>query len=111
MNDRFPDFIRALPRPDTPLPLEAYLIPSDVALSMFYEATDDEVEVSEHVHGDQWGVVLSGEVDVTISGETHTYFRGDTYFIPAGVPHAALVRAGSRGIDVFADHDRYRPQR
>ena len=38
------------------------------------------VEVPEHAHGAQWGVVLEGWVEFTIGGETQTYRRGDTYY-------------------------------
>ena len=63
----------------------------------------------EHEHRDQWGVVLEGEVNMTIGGTKRNYRQGETYFVPAGVPHIARVRAGTRGIDVFAERDRYRP--
>ena len=53
------------------------------ALAMFYEIPDG-VEVPEHAHGAQWGVVLEGAVEFTIGGETRTYRRGDTYFVPDG---------------------------
>lgn len=74
---------------------------------MFYELPDG-VEVPEHAHGAQWGVVLAGEVEFTIGVETTTYRRGDTFFVPADVPHRATISPGYVGIDVFADADRYR---
>ena len=43
--------------------------------------------VPEHTHGDQWGIVLQGTVRITIGTETHECHGGDTYFVPAGVPH------------------------
>ena len=35
--------------------------------------------------------------------------RGDTYFVPAGVPHTTWVEPGTRGLDIFEEHDRYLP--
>ena len=62
----------------------------DGALAMFYEIPDG-VEVPEHAHGAQWGVVLEGSVEFTIDGETRTYRRGDTYFVPDQAPHSAVI--------------------
>ena len=72
---------------------------------MFYEIPDG-VDVPEHAHGAQWGVVLAGSVDFTIGGETTAYGRGDTYYVPDGVPQRRHP-PGFVGIDVFADADRY----
>ena len=103
----FAEFIRALPMADSPLAsLRGWLLGSDQALAMFYEFPDG-VEVPAHAHGAQWGVVLEGTVEFTIGGETRTYGRGDTYYVPDGVVHAAVISPGYVGIDVFADADRY----
>lgn len=103
----FAEFIRALPLVDSPLAsLRGWMLQTGEALAMFYEIPDG-VEVPEHAHGAQWGVVLAGSVDFTIGGETNTYARGDTYEIPDGVAHSAVIHPGFVGIDVFADADRY----
>ena len=91
--------------------LDAYLSSGDRGLVMFYEATDHDIVVPEHVHGDQWGIVLSGTVRIEIGGEMHECRRGDTYFVPGGVPHVTWVAAGTRGLDIFEEHDRYLPER
>jgi quercetin dioxygenase-like cupin family protein len=105
----FPDFIRALPTPESPLTsLRGWLLGGGAApLAMFYEIPDG-VEVPEHAHGAQWGVVLEGRVDFTVEGEERTYVKGDSYYISAGARHRALIHPGFAGIDVFADGDRYR---
>jgi len=104
----FPEFIRALPMVDSPLAsLRGWMLRSGQALAMFYEIPDG-VEVPEHTHGAQWGVVLEGSVEFTIGGETTTYRPGDTYFVPDAIAHSAVISPGYVGIDVFADADRYR---
>ena len=106
----FPEFIRALPRPDSPLQgLEAWMLQTGQAMAMFFELPEG-VQVPEHSHGAQWGVVLRGRLEFTIGGETRVYEQGDTYFVPAGVAHEATIHPGYAGIDVFADADRYRPR-
>lgn len=109
METGFPPFIEALPAPDSPIPMDAHLVPGGPVLPMFYEI-DQDVEVPEHAHGAQWGVVLDGEMEMTIGGHTATYTRGDTYYVPAGVSHVTRIKGGYRGIDVFADADRYQPK-
>lgn len=106
----FPDFITALPEPDSPLAgLRARMLQTDQAMAMFFELPDG-LDLPEHSHGAQWGVVLEGRIDFTIGGETRTYAHGDTYYVPPGVPHSAVIHPGFVGIDVFADADRYRPK-
>ena len=63
----------------------------------------------EFTHMNVAVAVLSGTVEIRIGDETEVCHRGDTYFVPGGVPHVTLVRAGTRGLDVFEEHDRYRP--
>jgi len=106
----FPEFIRALPEPDSPLQgLDARMLQTAQAMAMFFELPAG-VHVPEHAHGAQWGVVLEGRLEFTIGGETRVYEKGDTYFVPAGVAHEAVIHPGFVGIDVFADADRYRPK-
>lgn len=105
----FPDFIQALPQPDSPVRMQARIIPNPYCVPMSYEM-DEDVEVPEHVHGAQWGVVLDGEMEMVIGGEASVYHRGDTYYVPPSVSHITRIKAGHRGIDVFADPDRYLPK-
>jgi quercetin dioxygenase-like cupin family protein len=110
MADRepFAEFIRTLPMVDSPLAsLRGWMLQNDRALAMFYEISDG-VEVPEHSHGAQWGVVLEGTMEFTIGGETRVYGPGDAYYVPESVAHSAVISPGYVGIDVFADADRYR---
>ena len=63
--------------------------------------------VPMHSHGEQWGIVVEGEMELTIGDETERYGPGDSYHIPAGVEHGAVFLSHFRAIDVFADGDRY----
>ena len=103
----FPDFIDALPVPDSPVLMKARIVPSEHVLTMFYSVPDD-IEIPEHAHGAQWGVVLEGEMSMTIDGSEQVYRHGDTYYVPAGAVHLTRIKAGYRGIDVFADAHRYK---
>ena len=63
-------------------------------------------QIPPHSHGEQWGIVVQGEMDLTVGGETKRYRAGDSYHIPAGVEHGATFLTHFRAIDVFADVDR-----
>lgn len=59
------------------------------------------VPMHSHPH-EQAGIVLEGEFDMTIGGETRRARKGDMYIIPGGVEHA--VYTGSEhavALDVF----------
>jgi hypothetical protein len=107
----FPPFVRSLPEADLPFEgLRGWLAKSESSLLMFNESAV-ELAVPEHSHGDQWGIIIDGRIDLTIGGTLHTFTRGDSYFIPSGTPHRATIYPGFRAIDYFADRDRYRVKR
>ena len=53
---------------------------------------DPHVQVPEHKHPhEQFGVVLSGELTLTIGGEPLRLVAGEMYLIPGDVPHSAVA--------------------
>src|SRR5512147_1891600 len=105
----YPDFIDALPSIDVPFPddvVRTSVVRSDDGLVVFFTFLKD-MKLPMHAHGAQWGTVIEGEIEFTIGGETRTYRPGDSYTIPAGVQHGAMIKAGTRVIDVFEEADRY----
>jgi quercetin dioxygenase-like cupin family protein len=105
----YPEFISALPAIAVPFPpdvLQTAAVCSDDALVVFFTFLQD-INLPMHAHGAQWGTILAGEIELTIGTETRTYRPGDSYYIPAGVMHGAIVKAGTRAIDVFQEADRY----
>jgi len=106
----FPDFIEAFPGIDVPFPedvVQTAVVQSDAGLVAFFSFLKD-MELPVHSHGAQWGTVVEGEIEFTIGRETKTYRAGDSYSIPAGVEHGALIKSGTRVIDVFEEADRYK---
>jgi quercetin dioxygenase-like cupin family protein len=56
--------------------------------------------VEEHSHvNEQMGLVLDGELDFTIGGETKRLRPGDVFRIPGGVPHSVV--AGDKPVKVL----------
>ena len=104
----FPEPIVTLPEADIPLQgITAYLSQSDTHQIIFMTFRED-VELPEHSHAGQWGVVLEGRIDLTIAGIRKTFTRGDHYFIPEGVKHSSRIYAGYADITYFNEPDRYR---
>lgn len=107
----FPDPIRKLPEADIPLAgIRAYLSQAESHQVIFMEFEQD-VELPEHAHEAQVGIVLEGQIDLTIGGEERTYCKGDRYYIPTGVRHSGKIYAGYADVTFFDEPDRYQAKR
>jgi quercetin dioxygenase-like cupin family protein len=54
-----------------------------------------------HYH-EQAGIVLEGELEFTIAGETQLLQQGDLYFIPSNIEHCVKVNScPAKVLDVF----------
>ena len=107
MNQVFPDPIRNLPKADIPLDgLTAYISQSDTHQILFMEFEKD-VDLPEHSHADQIGVVLEGKIEMVIDGKKHRFTKGDRYHIPKGVRHSGKIFAGYADITFFNEPNRY----
>jgi quercetin dioxygenase-like cupin family protein len=76
-------------------------------LFMIFES---DVEIPEHSHAAQWGVVLEGEISLKIGNTEHVLRKSDEFYIPEGMKHSSGIKAGYRDITVFKQKDRYRRQ-
>ncbi len=82
MAEIFPEPVRKLPQAHIPLKgMSAYLSQSKNHQIIFMEFSED-VEVPEHSHADQWGIVLESKIDLTINGIERTYEKGERFFFP-----------------------------
>ena len=103
----FPEPIQQLPEANIPLSgLTAYLSQSEQHQIIFMQFSED-VDLPEHTHESQWGIVLEGKIDLVIDGVPHTFQKGDRYFIPKSVPHSGRIYAGYADITFFDQKDRY----
>lgn len=108
MSEVFPEPIRCLPQAEIPLSgLSAYVSQSDNHQILFMNF-DEDVEIPEHSHEDQWGVILEGKIDLVIEGVKQTHTKGDRVFIPKGAKHSAKIYAGYADISFFNEKDRYK---
>lgn len=110
MKSIFPEPILNLPEADIPLKgISAYLSQGSDHQIIFMNFSED-IDLPEHSHEDQWGIVLEGKIELTIDGKTETYQRGDRYFIPKGVKHSGRIHAGYADMTYFHQRDRYSPK-
>jgi quercetin dioxygenase-like cupin family protein len=107
MSDIFPKPIQDLPEADIPLPgLRAYLSQS-VKHQILFMAFDKDTELPEHSHSAQVGFILEGKIELNINGKKQMYTKGDSYYIPDGEKHSAMIYAGYTDITFFDEPNRY----
>lgn len=108
MSHTFPKPICELPMADIPLKgIEAYLSQGNDHQIIFMYFKED-VELPEHAHESQWGIVLEGHIELTIDGSKKNYYKGDRYFIPKDVKHSGKIYAGYADMTFFNQKDRYK---
>lgn len=107
MPDIFPAPIMRLPEADIPLDgIKACLSQGSDHQIIFMEFSKD-VDLKEHAHAGQWGVVLEGKIELVIGGVRSTYEKGDRYYIPEGMKHSGKIYKGYADITFFDQADRY----
>jgi len=104
----FPEVIRSLPLADVPIDgCIAHMVQCEKQQILFMQF-EREIEVAEHFHNAQWGIVLAGSIRLTIEGETREFTTGDSYYIKSGEKHNAYISAGYADITYFDQPNRYR---
>lgn len=103
----YPEFLRNLPEIDILFEgIRGWLIQSNNMQIVFFDI-DPVGEVPPHSHCAQWGLIIEGEMRLTIGSDTELYKKGDWYFIPEGVIHSATFLSRVHAIDVFDAPKRY----
>jgi len=104
----YPKMISCLPMADIPFKgVKGWLLQGAAQQLVFMEI-EAVGEVPEHSHGAQFGIVLDGEMTLTVGGSRHRYRKGDTYYIPANIPHSAVFHTKVYVIDFFDERERYK---
>ena len=74
----------------------------NVLLSLLELAPHGDVPLHSHPH-EQVGIVLEGELELTIDGETRLLGAGEIFVIPGNVEHSARTHdKPARALDVFS---------
>ncbi len=104
----YPEMLRDLPGIDISLEgVRGWLLQSKDKQIAFFDI-EPVGKVPPHSHCAQWGLVVEGEMSLTIGKKTRVYRKGDWYYIPEGVVHSATFLTRVNVIDVFDDPERYK---
>ncbi|MFH2057087.1 MAG: cupin domain-containing protein [bacterium] len=104
----YPEMIRGLPQVDVPFKgVRGWLISGGNKQIVFFDI-EPVGQVPPHAHCAQWGIVVSGEMKLTIGEAAKVYKPGDWYYIPEGVVHSANFLSRVNVIDMFDAPDRYK---
>jgi len=107
MKNLFPRPIRHLPEVDMPFSnYEAYLS-QGADHQIIFMRFDEDIDLPEHCHEEQWGIVLEGKIELTIDGKTRIYTKGDRYFIEKDIKHSGKIFSGYADMTFFNQKDRY----
>jgi len=80
MTELFPEPIRRLPEADIPLAGVTAHLSQSASHQIIFMAFSEDVELPEHSHAAQIGIVLEGKLDLVIGGSSGTYVKGDRYY-------------------------------
>ncbi|MFX1318335.1 MAG: cupin domain-containing protein [Promethearchaeota archaeon] len=106
----YPPIIKALPQVDIGIDgIKAWLAQGDTFQIVFFEIQAG-VTIPLHSHKAQYGIVLEGEMTLTIGNQTHEFRVGDSYYIPENVSHHGVFHTFVRAMDFFDEPSRYRPK-
>lgn len=105
--DKYPEIITKLPKADINIPdVQGWIAQGKDFQIVFFEIEPVGI-IPPHSHGAQFGIVIEGEISLTIGDETKNYKKGDSYYIPSGVVHQAEFLSYFRAMDFFEDSSRY----
>ena len=106
----FPKMVTDLPEIDISLEgVRGWLLQGADRQVVFFEI-EHIGAIPEHSHGEQWGIVVEGEAELTVNGVKKICRKGDHYHIPAGALHSVAIRTRVKAIDFFAEANRYKPK-
>lgn len=106
----FPTPITALPEADIPIAGIQAFMSQGANNQIIFMQFDEDVELHEHSHAAQWGIVLEGRIDLAIDGVFRSYLKGDRFYIPEGVTHFGKIYAGYADMTFFDQANRYNPK-
>jgi quercetin dioxygenase-like cupin family protein len=107
----YPETITCLPEAEIQIEgAKAWILQAESSQLVFFQF-EANIDLPAHSHGYvQWGIVIDGEMELTISGKPRTCRKGDEYVIPAGAPHSARFLQKTRVMDFFPEKNRYQPK-
>ncbi|MFW9854614.1 MAG: cupin domain-containing protein [Candidatus Thorarchaeota archaeon] len=107
VSEFYPPIISSLPEAKIPLEgIKGWIAQGETFQIVFFDISSIG-RLPPHSHAAQFGVVLEGEMTLTVSEVSKRYVKGDTYYIPDGVVHSAEFHTPVKAMDFFAEPSRY----
>ncbi len=107
----YPDVITRLPEAKVACEGgKAWILQAESSqLVFFYFEEGTDMPAHSHTYP-QWGMVIEGEMELTIDGKPQRFKKGDEYLVPAGKAHSAKFFRSTRVMDYFSEKNRYKPK-
>jgi len=107
----FPDVITCLPEAEIAFEgAKAWILQAESSQLVFFQF-EGGTDLPRHSHTyAQWGIVVVGEMELTIDGKPQRFEKGDEYLVPAGKVHSAKFFRETRVLDYFSEKNRYKPK-
>jgi quercetin dioxygenase-like cupin family protein len=105
----YPNVIKNLPEADIPSEgIKAWTLQGETHQLVFYQMETNAI-IPEHIHEyAEWGMVIEGEIELTVEGKTRNVKKGDEWLTPARAKHKWASLTKSRVIGLFSERARYR---
>ena len=100
----FPESVRRLPRGEL-AGADVFVHDAGATQILFIEVPKGhpEVVVAPHTHDVEWGIVVEGEIVMTLGDRVETHGPGATHLIPAGLVHSFRFRPGTSSLHYFVE--------
>ena len=104
----YPDVITRLPEAELQVEgAKAWILQAEASQLVFFQFPPGKC-LPSHSHAyDQWGLVIDGEMELTVAGKPRIFEKGDEYLVPAGSVHYAKFLRPTRVMDYFLEKSRY----
>ena len=107
----YPEVITRLPEAELQVAgAKAWILQAEASQLVFFQFQSGKCLPSHSHTYDQWGVVIDGEMELTVAREPRIFKKGDEYLVPAGSVHSAKFLCLTRVMDYFSERNRYRPK-
>ena len=89
---------------------KAWILQAETSQLVFFQFPPGKCLPSHNHSYDQWGLVIDGEMELTVAGKPQIFKKGDEYLVPAGSAHSAKFLRPTRVMDYFSEKNRYNPK-
>jgi quercetin dioxygenase-like cupin family protein len=107
----YPEVITRLPEAELQVEdAKAWILQAEASQLVFFQFPPGKCLPSHSHTYYQWGLVIDGEMELTVAGEPRIFKKGDEYLVPAGAQHSAKFLRPTRVMDYFSEKNRYKPK-